>query len=384
MSSKFDYLVVGSGLTGSVLARHLAEDGKRVLVIDRRKQLGGNVYDEKDEAGVLVQRFGVHVFHTDSSEVFNYLSRFTEWVPFSITCLVSIDGKMTDVPFNFSCIDTFWEKEDAEKLKADLLASFPGRDRVPVIELLHSDNESIRKFGEFLFENDYRPYTCKQWGRKPDEIDVSILNRVQVCLSYDNRYFADKYQFMPKDGFTAMMKRMLDHPGIELRLGIDLKDVSSLGEHAVRLNPDFDADRIIYTGALDYLFDYKYGPLPYRTLNWEYKTYDVDKYLPAPFVSYPLHPTLSRAIEFKSITGQIIKGKTTVLYEYPLEYSCQDKGHDPLYPIISDANKTRFMAYREEAKKFSNLIVAGRLADYKYYDMDDAIARAFEIYREIK
>ena len=183
---KYDYVIVGSGLTGSTIARVLAESfNKKVLLIEKRNEIGGNVYDEYNNKGILVQKYGVHVFHTDNEKVFNFLSRFTEWNDYCITCLAHIQGKKTDVPFNFRCIDTFYSQKDAETLKKDLLESFPGVDRVPVIELINSNKNNISSYGRFLFENDYRPYTSKQWGRKPEDIDISILNRVKVALSYN-------------------------------------------------------------------------------------------------------------------------------------------------------------------------------------------------------
>lgn len=381
--SKFDYVIVGAGLTGSVIARKLAENDKKVLVLEKRSHIGGNVYDEYDENGILVQRYGVHVFHTDKEEVFNFLSKFTEWNDYAITCLASIQGKMTDVPFNFRCIDTFYSEEKAKELKEKLLIEFNNVDRVPVIELLNSKDKDIKEFGNFLFENDYKPYTCKQWGRKPEEIDVSILNRVKIALSYDNRYFSNKYQCMPKDGFTKLMERMLSHQNITILTNKDVNELIYFKKGKCYLK-GIQFNKLIYTGALDRLFDYKYGQLPYRTLHFEYNTYDVNKFLDAPFVVYPLHETMTRMTEFKSITMQKLEGKTTVVYEYPREYSHLDESVDPYYPIISDKNTELFNKYKELAKNYSNLILCGRLADYKYYDMDNAVSRGFEIFDQIK
>lgn len=380
---RYDFVVVGSGLTGSVVARKLAESNKKVLIIEKRSHIGGNVYDEYDENGVLVQRYGVHVFHTDKEDVFSFLSKFTSWNNYAITCLANIKDKMTDVPFNFRCIDTFYSDEKAKELKAKLLKEFDNIDRVPVIELLNSKDEDIKEFGNFLFENDYKPYTCKQWGRKPEEIDISILNRVKVALSYDNRYFSNKYQCMPKEGFTKMMENMINHKNITVLTNTDVNDLVSFENGKCYLK-EIEFDKMIYTGALDRLFRYKFGQLPYRTLRFEYKTYDVDKYLDAPFVVYPLHKTMTRMTEFKSITMQKVKNKTTVVYEYPREYSYQDDSVDPYYPIICDKNVELFNKYKDLASNYENLILCGRLADYKYYDMDNAVSRGFEIFEEIK
>jgi UDP-galactopyranose mutase len=379
----FDYLIVGAGLTGSVIARQLAERGGTVLVQDRRTHIGGNVFDEYDKQGILVQRYGVHVFHTDDDTVFSYLSRFTEWINYSITCLVSIQGKMTDVPFNFRCIDTFWSSEQAKTLKEKLLNAFPGQERVPVYDLINSKDRDIQEFGQFLFENDYRPYTCKQWGRKPEEIDLSILGRVKVALSYDNRYFSDKYQCMPAEGFTALMTKLLDHPNIEIELNKDSLSDLVFDRNVIR-SKSISVDRVVYTGAIDRLFSYQFGPLPYRTLRFEYTSYPVDKYLDAPFIAYPLDPKMSRRIEFKSITMQKKPGVTTVLSEYPEEFVPEVKNRDPLYPIICDKNTNLWKKYQGAAARYANLYLAGRLADYKYYDMDDAVFYALKVANALK
>jgi UDP-galactopyranose mutase len=383
----YDYIIVGSGFTGSVLARRLAEEqNKRVLIIERRNHIAGNMYDELNEHGILVQRYGIHVFHTDKDEVYNYLSRFCEWEPYTITSLAEIHGKLVPVPFNFEAIDKFYSAQDAERLKLKLLTYFNGASRVPVIEVINSSDDDIRKYGEFLFENDYKPYTCKQWGRNPDEIDVSILNRVPIALSYENRYFSNKYQSMPKDGFTNLFHNMLDHPNIEIQLGKDLLDIIHFDNinHNVYIENYDKSIPIIYTGALDELFQFSLGDLPYRTLRFEYKTFNVDKYQQGPFIVYPLHEKLTRVTEFKYITGQIVPNLTTIVEEYPMEYDRSgNMQNDPFYPIINNDNNALAKKYNDLAKEYNNLIVCGRLSDYKYYDMDNAIMRAFEVFETL-
>lgn len=383
--NNIDYVIIGSGFTGSVLARRLAEEkNKRVIIVEERNHIAGNMYDTYNENGVLEQRYGIHVFHTDKEDVYRYLCRFTEWIPYSITCLAEIDGKLVGVPFNFECIDAFWPAEKALLLKEKLLARFKGMERVPILRILQCNDPDIREFGGFLFEKDYRPYTCKQWGRKPDEIDSSILNRVQVALSYDNRYFSNRYQFMPKDGFTKLFERLLDHKNIEVHLACNAIDHISFNEldnsiQFMDLGPDVP---ILYTGALDRLFNYVYGQLPYRTLRFEYETHKCDYYQSAPFIVYPLHETLTRITEFKRVTGQILPDITTIVKEYPMEYTKRST-MDPFYPIPSEGNQELFLKYAKLAKNYLNLITCGRLADYKYYDMDNAVIRAFEVFESL-
>ncbi|AGI47119.1 UDP-galactopyranose mutase [Thermoplasmatales archaeon BRNA1] len=383
MGSDVDYVVVGCGFCGSVIARRLAEEqSAKVLILDRRNHIAGNMYDEYDSDGILVQKYGVHVFHTDKDNIFEYLSRFTEWDHYELTCLAEIQQKYVPVPFNYAAIDTFFP-DRSEELKTRLKQKYPDDERVPILELINSDDELVREFALFLFENDYKPYTCKQWGRKPEEIEPSILSRVKVALSYDDRYFTNKYQFTPRDGFTEMFKRMLNHPNIELRLETDFKDMISFdGDRVVvdGVNPDA---KIVYTGALDDLFDYQYGQLPYRTIGFEFFTEHVDYYLNAPFVAYPMHPTMTRMTEFKSITGQKKAGTTVVLKEFPGEYDHTVKDSEPFYPILSEANQQIYEKYKQLSGKYSNLTICGRLADYKYYDMDNAASRAFEVYKEL-
>jgi len=382
IQGEYDYVVVGCGFCGSVIARRLADEkNKKVLILEKRPHVAGNMYDEFDEHGILVQRYGVHVFRTDHESIFNYLSRFTEWFDYSITCLSEIKGKKVPVPFNFTCIDAFFS--DKSKVLKDKLIKMFGIDRVPVLSLINSDDPDVKEFGTFLFEYDYRPYTAKQWGRDPFDIDVSILERVRIELSYDDRFFTNRYQCIPKHGFTKTFERMLDHPNITVKLNTDVRDVMELKGDRINIKGINPGATVIYTGALDSLFNFEYGDLPYRTLDFEYETHFIDYYQEAPFIVYPMHPTMTRITEFKYITGQKMKDKTTIVKEYPKEYVSNDDTNEPYYPVISDENKAVHKRYMDLSKKYSNLTICGRLADYEYYYMDSAVLRAFEVYESL-
>lgn len=377
MFEEYDLIVVGSGFTGAVVARLVAENtNKKILVIDKRANISGNMYDYTNQHGIRVQKYGIHVFHTNKKEVFDFLSRFTEWDDLEVTCLSKIKNRLINVPFNFSCIDSFWSKEGAKILKNKLKHNFVGMTRVSVFDLCKSKDKDIAKFGNFLFQNDYLPYTAKQWGRNPSDIDKSILRRVKISISYDKRYFEDKYQKIPKKGFSNLFQQMFNHKNIKIMLSTDVFSLIDIKNNELFIKGCSKKIPVLYTGALDYLFNYKYGLLPYRTLKFRCRTFKVCKKLDAPFVVLPMHPKMTRMTEMKSITNHAPKNKTTIFYEYPLE--CQKNG-DPYYPIISKKNILIYEKYKKEAKSINGLYFCGRLAEYKYYNMDDAIQNAFEV-----
>lgn len=378
---KYDYIIAGAGLSGSVYARRMAEKGKRVLVIERRKTIAGNLYDETDETGILVQKYGPHTLHTNDDEVWEFAKRFAEWEPFKLRCEVNMLGKSTPSPFNFKTIDQFYPEEKAQQLKERLKKYYPERVTVTIVELLKHEDSLIREYAEFLFKNDYSLYTAKQWGLKPEEVDVSVLKRVPVRLDYKEMYFTDKHEYMPVGGFTLFIKNMLNHPNIEVKFGdardfMDL-DVANLQVRFKGIETTEDTT-CVYTGPIDELFGYKYGALPYRSVRFEYITLHQSSYQNAPVVAYPQVKDFTRITEYTKIPVQRVGEVTIIAKEFPQQY---EAGGDiePYYPIPTDASTAQYKKYKDDASRYKNLVLCGRLADFKYYNMDMAIKRVFEL-----
>lgn len=372
-----DCLVIGCGLSGAVLARHLAEQGKQVVIWERRDHIGGNMYDYMDSHGVLVQQYGPHIFHTSVQRVWEYMNRFEQWQDYKLVCGAVWDGKYTPTPFNFTTIDTFYEAEEAKALKEKLSAAFQGRETATVVEVLEHPDPDIRGYAEFLFANDYAPYTAKQWGMDPKDIDPSVLKRVPLRFSYDQGYFSDKYEAMPQHSFTRFFENLLDHPNISVQLGVEALEHLKVDGHRLLLDGKELTIPVVYTGALDELFGCVHGKLPYRSLRFEWKHEDMDSLQDAPVVAYPKDPGFTRITEFKKLPVQDVKG-TTYALEYPLPYK-EGENMEPYYPVLTDASQKQYALYKEMADKIPNLICCGRLADFKYYNMDQALDRALDI-----
>lgn len=372
-----DYLVVGAGLCGGVIARHLAERGKQVTIWERRNHIGGNMYDYVDEHGFLVQKYGPHTFHTKKKELFDYMCRFERWQDYKLTCGAVWSGKYTPTPFNFTTIDTFYPAEQAEALKEKLKKAFPGRDTATVVEVLAHPDEDIREYAEFLFQNDYAPYTAKQWGVSPTEIDPSVLKRVPLRFSYEEGYFDDTYQAMPQQSFTHFFENLLDHPNIQVELGVEALDRIKVRDHQMFLNDELLEIPVVYTGALDELFGGIYGRLPYRSLRFEWKYDEKDSLQDAPVVAYPQEPGYTRITEYKKLPVQSGAG-TSYALEYPLTYQ-EGTQQEPYYPVLTEQSQRQYETYRRAADAVPNLICCGRLADFKYYNMDQALERALHV-----
>ncbi|MBQ2830444.1 MAG: UDP-galactopyranose mutase [Oscillospiraceae bacterium] len=375
-----DCLVIGCGLSGAVIARHLAEQGKLVTIWERRDHIGGNMYDYVDEHGFLVQKYGPHTFHTKNEALYNYMCRFEQWNEYKLTCGAVWSGKYTPTPFNFTTIDTFYPPEKAIQLKEKLTRAFEGRQTATVVEVLEHPDPDIRGYAEFLFKNDYAPYTAKQWGVSPEEIDPSVLKRVPLRFSYQEGYFDDPYQVMPAHSFTAFFEKLLDHPNIHVKLGMEALDHLCAKDGALYLDGGKLDIPVIYTGALDELFGCVYGRLPYRSLRFEWKYSEDDSIQEAPVVAYPQENGYTRITEYKKLPIQDGLG-TSYAVEYPLPYKGDEKT-EPYYPVLTEKSQEQYRRYKELADRIPNLICCGRLADFKYYNMDQALARVLDVCAE--
>ena len=362
-SEAFDYVVVGAGFAGAVLAERLASQlGRRVLIVDKRDHIGGNAYDCRDAAGILIHQYGPHIFHTNSTEVVSYLSDFTAWRPYEHRVLASVDGQLLPVPINLDTINRLYGLSlDAAGMEAFLAA----RTETPR-EIRTSEDIVVSRVGRELFEKFFRNYTKKQWGLEPSQLDSSVAGRIPVRFNHDDRYFADTFQAMPRDGFTRMFERMLDHPRITIRTGVDYQTM-------LRTYPDAE---VIYTGPIDEYFGFRFGPLPYRSLEFKHETHAREVFQTAPVINYPNEHSYTRITEFKYLTGQQ-SARTSVVYEYPRETG------DPYYPIPRPENAAMYSRYRELAMKDDRVHFCGRLANYKYFNMDQVVAQALATFRRI-
>jgi UDP-galactopyranose mutase len=356
----FDYLIVGAGFAGATIAERLAAHaGKRVLICDKRPHIGGNAYDHYDQHGILIHKYGPHIFHTNSAEVFGYLSRFTEWRPYQHRVRASVDGQLVPMPINLDTINQLY----GTRFTSLDLENFFASVAEPRHPLATSEDVIVNRVGRELYEKFFRNYTRKQWGMDPSELDACVTARVPVRTNRDDRYFTDAYQAMPLQGYTRMFDRMLSHPNIHVLLNSDYRDVKTLIPHR----------ELIYTGPVDEYFDYCFGKLPYRSLRFAWETRDVVTAQPAPVINYPNEHLYTRVTEFKYLSGQE-HPKTTLVYEYPT-----DDG-DPYYPVPTAANAALYAKYQTLADATPEVRFLGRLGTYKYYNMDQVVAQALATY----
>ena len=373
-----DALVIGCGLTGSVVARFLAEElNKKVVIWERRNHIGGNMYDYYDEHNILVHRYGPHIFHTNNKKIYDFICRFAKWKKYKLTYMAYINGKFTPTPFNFKTIDDYFTENEAADLKGRIKKVFAGRDTATVLEVLNCSDEKIRAYAQFLFDNDYSLYTAKQWGVPASEIDPSVLKRVPLRFSYDVGYFDDKYQVMPVATYTEFFKNLLNHPNIKVETGVEALERLKIKETQILIDGKAPNIPVIYTGALDELFGLSEGKLPYRSLRFEWKYENIDSKQDAPVVAYPQAERFTRITEYKKLPVQNVKG-TTYAVEYPLTYNENEK-MEPYYPVLTESSQNIYKKYLEKAKAVNNLYCAGRLADFKYYNMDQALERALNL-----
>ena len=387
----FDALVIGAGFAGAVCARELAErGGKRVLVLERRDHIGGNAYDCLDDAGILIHQYGPHIFHTNDKRVFDYLSRFTRWRDYQHRVVANIPGEgsaagsrvQMPVPFNLTSLETAYGPETGRALGEKLMAAYGAEKKVTILELRQNEDPEIRQVADYVYEHVFVHYTMKQWGQTPEQIDPNTTARVPVFLSRDDRYFQDSWQGMPLEGYTRIFQRMLDHPNITVHTGVDARERLELTDGQIRLDGEVFAGPVIYTGAADELFGLRFGRLPYRGLKFEFETHDTEFFQTHGTVNYTVDQPYTRITEFKHMTGQVKPDCTTTVKEYSYAYTGA-AGETPYYAIINLENNALYARYREQADSFPNLYLLGRLAEYKYYNMDAIAARALALADEL-
>ena len=359
----FDFLIVGAGFAGSVLAERLAtQANKKVLILDKREHIGGNAYDYFNTDGILIHKYGPHIFHTNSKEVFEYLGQFTPWRPYEHRVLASVDGQLVPIPINLNTINQLY----GLNLNSSEVESFFASKAEKVAGIKTSEDVVVSKVGRELYEKFFRGYTRKMWDLDPSELDASVTARVPTRTNRDDRYFTDTYQAMPLNGYTTMFQNMLKHPNIKVMLNTDYKDIIDLIPY----------HSLIFTGPVDEYFNYCYGKLPYRSLEFQFETVDREVFQPTGTVNYPNEQLYTRITDFKYLTGQK-HPKTAIVYEFP-----KAEG-DPYYPVPRPENAELYKKYQQLASSMTNTYFVGRLATYKYYNMDQVVAQALTTFKKI-
>lgn len=364
-------LVVGAGFSGATIANLIAEElGEKVLVIDKKDHIAGNCYDYRDKNGIMIHKYGSHIFHTNLENVWKYLKKFTDFNTYMHKVVGYLDGIETHIPFNFNTLYDVFPQSLAKRLEEKLLDVFEINTKVPILEFQKQDDDDLKFLANYVYEKIFLHYTTKQWGVSPQDVDGAVTARVPVYLSKDNRYFQDKYQGIPLEGYTKVVEKMLNHKNITLKLNTEYKELK--GKHF---------KRVFFTGPIDEFYDYKFGQLPYRSVNFKFETYDKEYYQSNACVNYPCNYDFTRIHEYKYYLDDK-SDKTVIAKEYS-EFFELGK-NERYYPIPKDENKALYEKYLEESKKDKNVYFLGRLGDYKYYDMDKAIARALDLFEEIK
>ena len=359
----YDYVIVGAGFAGCVLAERLAAGSdKKVLILDKRNHIGGNAYDHYDEAGILVHKYGPHIFHTNSKEVYSYLSNFTEWRNYQHKVLASVDGQLFPIPINLNTINSMY----GLNLNSDEVTGFLQEKSEKKSQILTSEDVVVSNVGRELYEKFFKGYTKKQWDLDPSELNASVTARIPTRNNKDNRYFTDTYQVMPLHGYTKMFEKMLDHPNIHIMLNTAYQDIL----------PEINYGKMIFTGPVDEYFNFCYGKLPYRSIEFKFKTFDQETFQETGTINYPNDYDFTRITEFKYLSGQK-SGKTSVVYEFP-----QASG-DPYYPIPKPDNAELYQKYKNLADELTDTYFVGRLATYKYYNMDQVVAQALATFKKI-
>jgi len=374
----YDCIVIGAGIAGSTVARRFADANKSVLLIDKRNHTGGNVYENYSQNGIRVHRYGPHIFHTNHKDVVDFLSRFCSFYEYKHKVQGLIDGYLVPIPFNFQSIDTLYSEKEGALIKKKLKEYFK-ETKVSILDLLSHPDKTIKSFGEFVYEKVFVHYTAKQWGTTIDKVDKSVINRVPVVLSYEDGYFHDEYQLMPEEGFSKLVDGMLDSDKIDLLLNTNAQDVFEFREDGIYYKGEKVNCPVIYTGAIDELLSYRFGILPYRSLNLVFEDMEIPAFQPVSVVNFPNSEDFTRITEFKHLTKQI-SSVTTILKEYPAKYDIRaDIGNIPYYSIENAENRAIHDEYRKYLEKYPNFKLLGRLAEYKYYNIDVSVKRALEL-----
>lgn len=387
--SKYDVLVIGAGFAGAVTAGELARRGKKVLVLEKRDHVGGNAYDCPDDAGILIHKYGPHIFHTNDKRVYDYLSQYTQWLNYQHEVVANIpneggEGRMEyPVPFNLTSLETAFGEVEGKRLGEKLIAAYGAERKVTILELRQNADPEIAALAQYVYDHVFVRYTMKQWGQKPEDIDPNTTARVPVFLSRDARYFQDAYQGMPLEGYTPIFDRILTHPNITVELSTDAADRLTLAGGKTLLDGEVFAGPVVFTGALDEFFGCRFGRLPYRTLDFQFETHPVDFYQSHATVNYTVDEPFTRITEFKRLTGQEKPGVTTIMKELSRAYTGAE-GEVPYYAIINPENNALYGKYAALAGEYPNLRLLGRLAEYKYYNMDVIVGRALALADELK
>ena len=379
---KYDYIIVGAGLAGASLASLLAQKNNKVLVIEKRDHIAGNAYDYKQD-GILIHKYGPHIFHTNDLEVLEFLKNYTEFYDYKHKVLGHIDDKLqVPIPFNLKSLELCFG--NSSEIKEELFKYFKYDERVTIHDLLEHENLTLKNLGEFIFEKIFKFYTMKQWGLKASELDLSILKRVPITLSYNDYYFNDKYQMMPLNGYTAMVKKMLDHPNIDLILNKDALSDLKLDAGKIYYQDKLYEGRLIFTGQIDELFNFTFGKLNYRSLEFDLKYYDqtFQKYATENYPQAKNIIPYTRISEYKHLMKDCNKKHSYVHVEYPKDYNYDDQDI-PYYPIINENNLAIYNKYLELNKDYPNLYLIGRLAQYRYYNMDAIIKEAINLSKKL-
>jgi len=378
----YDVIVVGAGAAGCTVARKLAEEGKTVLILEKKNHIAGNCYDEKDSYGVLIHVYGPHIFHTSREDVYTFLSRFTDWYAFRHEVVANVHGQYMPVPFNLHTLKAAYGEAKAKELEQKLVAIYGMGTKVPILDLMNHEDADLQMIGKYVYDNIYVYYTMKQWGKKPEEIDPAVTARVPVHISYDNGYFGDKYQGVPLHGFTKMFENMVAHENITIQLETEAKEVLSIQDHQVHYQGEVFQGNVIFTGPLDEFLNCKYGRLPYRTLDFAFEHYEQDDFQGHSVVNYTVDQDYTRITEYKYLTGQKCQG-TTISKEYPSAYTGEN-GQIPYYSIANEENHALYAKYRDEMAGIANFHLLGRLAEYQYYNIDVMVEKAIELAEKLK
>jgi UDP-galactopyranose mutase len=381
----YKYIVVGAGLAGSTIAERIANELKeQVLIIEKRGHIGGNVYDCYDEHGIFIHKYGPHIFHTDNRKVWNYLSQFTVWTEYQHQVLGYVDGQLIPIPFNLNTIDKLFPTELASGYTDKLIQHFGYGVKVPILELDKTESPELKQLAKYVYNKIFLNYTIKQWGVSPNKIDQAITARVPLHISRDDRYFQNTYQGLPAQGYTKMIENMLNNNKIKILLQTDFKEIVQFEKDKIKIFGNTYNGKIIYTGNIDELFNCNYGELSYRSTKFDFEHIETKLFQPVTTVNYPNNYDFTRITEFKHMTNQNNIG-TTILREYPQAYDRNIVGrHVPMYPVLDDSNLEIYSKYKKEAEKYTNLYCVGRLAEYRYYDMDIVVAKALDIFEDLR